>query len=82
MVELAGDHGIEERMLVAVSVVGADGRRDRPPAGHQRLEEIAADLELLQDVLLRISQLAQRHPRIRELDVNPNMITCTAPNAR
>jgi acyl-CoA synthetase (NDP forming) len=33
--------------------------------------EPGADLELLAEILLRLGQLAQRHPRIRELDVNP-----------
>jgi len=33
--------------------------------------EEPADLDLLADVLLRLAQLAQRHPRIRELDINP-----------
>jgi acyl-CoA synthetase (NDP forming) len=33
--------------------------------------EPAADLELLEEVLLRLAQLAQRHPRVRELDINP-----------
>jgi acyl-CoA synthetase (NDP forming) len=33
--------------------------------------EPGADLDLLVEVLLRLAQLAQRHPRIRELDVNP-----------
>jgi acetyl coenzyme A synthetase (ADP forming)-like protein len=33
--------------------------------------EPAADLEILVEVLLRIAQLAQRHPRIMELDINP-----------
>jgi acyl-CoA synthetase (NDP forming) len=33
--------------------------------------EVGADLGLLAEVLLRLAQLAQRHPRIRELDVNP-----------
>jgi acyl-CoA synthetase (NDP forming) len=33
--------------------------------------EPARDLHALADALLRISQLAQRHPRIAELDVNP-----------
>ncbi|MGD2116608.1 MAG: acetate--CoA ligase family protein, partial [Acidobacteriota bacterium] len=33
--------------------------------------EEPADLDLLAEVLLRLAQLAQRHPRIRELDVNP-----------
>ncbi len=33
--------------------------------------EPAADVELLVEVLLRLAQLAQRHPRIHELDINP-----------
>jgi acyl-CoA synthetase (NDP forming) len=33
--------------------------------------EISADLDLLQEVLLRVAQLAQRHPQIQELDINP-----------
>jgi acyl-CoA synthetase (NDP forming) len=33
--------------------------------------EPAADLDLLAEVLLRLAQLAARHPRIVELDVNP-----------
>jgi len=33
--------------------------------------EEAADFSMLEEVLLRLSQLAQRHPRVRELDVNP-----------
>ncbi len=33
--------------------------------------EPGADLDLLCEILLRLAQLAQRHPRIRELDVNP-----------
>jgi acetate---CoA ligase (ADP-forming) len=33
--------------------------------------EPAADLALLTEVLLRLAQLAQRHPAIKELDVNP-----------
>ena len=33
--------------------------------------EAGADLDLLCEVLLRLAQLAQRHPRIRELDINP-----------
>ncbi|HEX2163269.1 MAG TPA: acetate--CoA ligase family protein [Thermoanaerobaculia bacterium] len=33
--------------------------------------EPGADLDLLEEVLLRLAQLAQRHPRVRELDVNP-----------
>jgi acyl-CoA synthetase (NDP forming) len=38
-----------------------EGVRGEPPA----------DLDLLVEVLLRLAQLAQRHPTIRELDVNP-----------
>ena len=33
--------------------------------------EEPADLDLLAEILLRLAQLAQRHPRVRELDVNP-----------
>jgi len=33
--------------------------------------EAGADLDLLAEVLLRLAQLAARHPRIAELDVNP-----------
>jgi len=33
--------------------------------------EPAADFDVLVEVLLRLAQLAQRHPRIRELDINP-----------
>jgi len=33
--------------------------------------EPPADLDLLAEILLRLSQLSQRHPRVRELDVNP-----------
>ena len=33
--------------------------------------EEGVDLELLREILLRFAQLAQRHPRIEELDVNP-----------
>jgi acetyltransferase len=33
--------------------------------------EHGADLDVLADVLLRLAQLAQRHPRLRELDINP-----------
>ncbi|MEZ5330669.1 MAG: acetate--CoA ligase family protein [Thermoanaerobaculia bacterium] len=38
-----------------------EGVRGEPPA----------DLSRLRDVLLRLAQLAERHPRIRELDINP-----------
>jgi acetyl coenzyme A synthetase (ADP forming)-like protein len=33
--------------------------------------EPGADVDLLCEILLRLAQLAQRHPRIREVDVNP-----------
>ena len=33
--------------------------------------EKGVDLELLQEVLLRIAQLIRRHPQIQELDINP-----------
>ena len=33
--------------------------------------EPGADLDLLVEVFLRLAQLAQRHPAIRELDINP-----------
>jgi acetyl coenzyme A synthetase (ADP forming)-like protein len=33
--------------------------------------EKGSDLDRLQDVLLRIAQLIQRHPQIQELDINP-----------
>ena len=43
--------------------------------GHDLLEgvrgEEGVDLDLMEEVLLRIAQMAQRHPRIRELDLNP-----------
>ncbi len=33
--------------------------------------ETGADLELLEEILLRIAQLTERHPTIQELDINP-----------
>ena len=33
--------------------------------------ETGADLEQLQEILLRIAQLIRRHPKIQELDINP-----------
>jgi acyl-CoA synthetase (NDP forming) len=33
--------------------------------------EPARDLAALENVLLRVSQLAERHPRITEMDINP-----------
>ncbi len=44
--------------------------------------ESAADRGLLRDVLLRLAQLASRHPRIRELDINPFLATPDRPSAR
>ena len=37
--------------------------------------EAAADLALLEEVLLRLAQLTARHPRIAELDINPFLAT-------
>ncbi len=60
-----------------VPPLGRQEARDmiRGIRGHKLLQgvrgEEAADEELLVDVLLRLTQLAQRHPSIRELDVNP-----------
>ena len=43
--------------------------------GYQLLEgvrgEAPADVDFLVEVLLRLAQLAERHPRIQELDLNP-----------
>jgi len=33
--------------------------------------EAPADLDLLEEILLRLAQLVARHPRIQELDINP-----------
>jgi acetyltransferase len=33
--------------------------------------ERGADIRVLLEVLLRVAQLASRHPRIMELDINP-----------
>ena len=33
--------------------------------------EAAADIDLLEEILLRLNQLVDRHPRIQELDINP-----------
>ena len=38
-----------------------EGVRGEPPA----------DLDRLEEILLRLAQLAERHRRIRELDINP-----------
>jgi acetyl coenzyme A synthetase (ADP forming)-like protein len=49
--------------------------------------EAGADLSRLEDILLRMAQLAQRHPGIQELDINPflagaNEETCKALDVR
>jgi acetate---CoA ligase (ADP-forming) len=44
--------------------------------------EPRADLEILDEVLLRLAQLAQRHPRIVELDVNPFLAAPDAARAK
>ncbi len=41
-----------------------------------------ADRELLREVLLRLAQLAERHPAIRELDVNPFLAAPSRRTAR
>jgi acetyl coenzyme A synthetase (ADP forming)-like protein len=50
--------------------------------GFQLLEgvrgEPGADIDFLIEVLLRIAQLAQRHPQIQELDINPFLAAPTA----
>lgn len=57
--------------------LGATEARDmiRGIRGFKLLEgvrgEAGADLDLLVEILLRLAQLAQRHPRIQELDINP-----------
>jgi acetate---CoA ligase (ADP-forming) len=57
--------------------LGASEARDmiRGIRGFKLLEgvrgEAGADLDLLAEVLLRLAQLAQRHTRIQELDINP-----------
>ena len=37
--------------------------------------EAPADRELLAEILLRLAQLVERHPRVRELDINPFLAT-------
>ena len=44
--------------------------------------EAGADLDLLVEILLRIAQLATRHPRIRELDVNPFLAAAERADAK
>jgi len=61
----------------AVTPLDAEEAREviRGIRGFKLLEgvrgEPGADLELLAEILLRLAQLSQRHPRIRELDINP-----------
>lgn len=44
--------------------------------------EEAADLDVLRDVLLRLAQLARRHPTIQELDINPFLASPDRATAR
>ncbi|HEX6901795.1 MAG TPA: acetate--CoA ligase family protein [Thermoanaerobaculia bacterium] len=61
----------------AVTPLDAEEAREtiRRIRGFKLLEgvrgEAGADLDLLAEILLRLAQLAQRHPRVRELDLNP-----------
>jgi acetate---CoA ligase (ADP-forming) len=61
----------------AITPLDAEEARDvvRGIRGFKLLEgvrgEPGADLDLLAEVLLRLGQLVQRHPRIQELDLNP-----------
>jgi acetyl coenzyme A synthetase (ADP forming)-like protein len=44
--------------------------------------EAGADLDLLQEILLRVAQLAERHPEIQELDINPFLATAERGSAK
>lgn len=44
--------------------------------------EPGADLDVLTEVLLRLAQLAQRHPRIQEVDINPFLAGADRAHAR
>ena len=44
--------------------------------------EPAVDFEVLVDVLLRLAQLAERHPRIHELDINPFFTTAESAGSK
>ncbi|HTQ79487.1 MAG TPA: acetate--CoA ligase family protein [Thermoanaerobaculia bacterium] len=44
--------------------------------------EAGADLGLLEEILLRLSQLAQRHPRLLEIDINPFLATADPRTAK
>jgi acetyl coenzyme A synthetase (ADP forming)-like protein len=72
----------------AVSPLDAEEARDviRGIRGFKILEgvrgEPGADLDLLAEILLRLAQLSQRHPRIRELDINPFLAGPDRRNAR
>ena len=44
--------------------------------------EAPADLDALEEVLLKISRLAENHPRILELDVNPFLAAADRARAR
>lgn len=53
--------------------------------GHRLLEgvrgEAPTDREFLAEVLLRLAQLSERHPRIAELDINPFLATSSRAEA-
>jgi len=44
--------------------------------------EAGADLDVLNEILLRLAQLAQRHPRIQEVDINPFLAGADRAHAR
>ena len=65
-------HEAEEMIEGIRGIRLLEGFRGEPPA----------DRELLRDVLLRLAQLAERHPEIRELDINPFLAAPEASDAR
>jgi acetyl coenzyme A synthetase (ADP forming)-like protein len=69
--ELIGD--AQFRLAPLTDVDAAElvttGKAGRLAAGYR--DKPAADAEALADVLLRLSRLAERHPEIAELDLNP-----------
>jgi acyl-CoA synthetase (NDP forming) len=71
--ELIGD--AQFRLAPLTDVDAAElvttGKAGRLVAGYR--DKPAADAEALADVLLRLSRLAERHPEIAELDLNPIM---------
>jgi acetate---CoA ligase (ADP-forming) len=69
--ELIGDAQFRLAPLTDVDSVElvSGGKAGRLVAGYR--DKPAADADALADVLLRLSQLADRHPEIVELDLNP-----------